>query len=300
MKILVTGGTGLLGQTIIHDPLFKEDEFTVLSRSGKDVDSNPTIKVRRWSSTKLDGWESVLEGQDAVIHLAGQNIGDGFWTKNRKQQIMQSRVQSGLILQKAILSMKAPPPIFIQASAVGYYGSQGDTHLEETSQRGGGFLSNVCTAWEQSTADLEAVNVRRVILRTGVVLTPEGGILPRLMLPVKAFVGGNLGSGRQFIPWLHINEFPAIVYTLIKNPNAHGIYNVCAPQAVRFNEFGKILAKLVSRPYWLPVPAFVLRTLLGEMSTLVLDSQNAYPKRLLEMGYQFQWKDLEEALQSFV
>jgi uncharacterized protein (TIGR01777 family) len=300
MRILITGGTGLLGQEIIYDSHFKDDEFTVLSRSEVSEGCDQRIKVKRWSTTGLDGWEKVLEGQDVVIHLAGQNIGAGLWTSKRKQQILESRVRSGIILQQAILAMKTPPPIFIQASAVGFYGSRGDQSLNETTDRGKGFLSDVCTAWEQSTADLEATGVRRVILRTGVVLTQQGGILPRLMLPIKMFVGGNLGSGRQYLPWLHIDDFPCIVRSLIENPQAKGVYNVCVPQAVRFEEFGKILAKLVSRPYWLPVPAFAIRMLLGEMSALVLDSQNVAPARLLEMGYDFKWKNLAEALQSFV
>lgn len=300
MKILITGGTGLLGQEIIYDSLFKEDEFTILSRSEASEDDDQRILVRRWTTVGLDGWEKVLEGQDVVIHLAGQNIGAGLWTPARKQQILESRVQSGRILQQAILAMKTPPPIFIQASAVGYYGSRGDQFLNETSTRGEGFLSDVCTAWEQSTADVEAAGVRRVILRTGVVLTPQGGILPRLMLPIKMFVGGNLGGGRQYLPWLHIDDFPAIVHCLIKNPKAQGVYNVCAPEAVRFEELGKILAKLVLRPYWLPVPAFAIRMLLGEMSALVLESQNVAPKRLLEMGYEFKWKNITDALRSFV
>jgi uncharacterized protein (TIGR01777 family) len=300
MKILITGGTGLLGQEIIYDTLFKDDEFTILSRDDRGEDDDPRIKVRRWTTVGLDGWEKVLEGQDAVIHLAGQNIGAGLWTPARKQQILESRVKSGKILQQAILAMKTPPPIFIQASAVGFYGSRGDESLNETSTRGEGFLSDVCAAWEQSTADLEAAGVRRVILRTGVVLTPQGGILPRLMLPINMFVGGNLGSGRQYLPWLHIDDFPAIVHSLIKNPDANGTFNVCAPQAAQFEEFGKILAKLVSRPYWLPVPAFAIRMILGEMSALVLDSQNVAPERLLEMGYDFKWKNLSDAIHSFV
>jgi len=300
MKILVTGGSGLLGQAIIHHALFKEDQFTILSRSDSVPASNSRIKVHRWSTDTLDGWEKVLEGQDVIIHLAGQNIGAGLWTSKRKQKIYDSRVQSGKILSQAILAISDPPPVFIQASAVGFYGPRGEHRLDESSKKGNGFLSDVCDAWEGSTAYLEAAGVRRIILRTGVVLTDKGGILPRLMLPIRAFVGGNLGNGGQYLPWLHIDDFPRVVHHLLTQTDARGIYNVCAPQPATFSEIGHTLSSLLSRPYWVPIPAFAIRLLMGEMSALVLDSQKVYPERLLEMGYVYKWPTLRAALSRFV
>jgi uncharacterized protein len=300
MKLLICGGSGFLGQAILHDPLFSQDEFTILSRKHTPESAHPRIQVQFWNPYELDGWQSVLEGQDVILHLAGENIGAGLWTKKRKQSILTSRVLSGKTMQQAIIALNKPPALFIQASAVGFYGSRGEEMLDEETPRGNGFLSDVCAEWEQSTDGLQAAGIRRIVIRTGVVLAAHAGIYPRMLLPIKLCAGGNLGSGKQYLPWLHVADYPSIIRFLIDQADAAGVYNLCAPQAVQFSEFGKALSECYQRPYWLPVPAFALRLVLGEMSALILDSQRVVPKRLMQAGYLFRYADLKSALKTFV
>ncbi|MBI9048450.1 MAG: TIGR01777 family oxidoreductase [Anaerolineaceae bacterium] len=300
MKILITGGSGMLGQALINDPLFQNDEFIILTRKPSRSLRNQHVMYQYWNPDALDGWQEILENQDVIIHLAGHNIGEGYWSARKKQLILNSRVNSGKILAEAIMNLSAPPSIFIQASAVGYYGSRANEVLTEDSEKGDGFLSDVCEAWETSTAVLESAGIRRLILRTGVILSSTAGMLPKLNLPIKAFIGGNLGNGKQYIPWLHMDDFSAIVNALIQKKETRGIYNLCAPKAATFSEMGKSIAKNLNRPYWLPVPGFALRLLLGEMSTLLLASQRVKPERLLEINYEYRYRELRDALKSFV
>ena len=299
MRILITGGSGMLGQAIIQDPLFVDDEFVVLSRRYGQYKLSERVKYQNWNPYVVNGWQPALENIDVVINLAGENIGNGYWNSYKKDRILMSRVSAGTALEKALLDMKNPPKVFFQASAVGYYGSRGEEILDEGASNGTGFLANVCRKWESSTEQLESIGIRRIILRTGVVLSAKSGIYPRLRLPIKWFIGGNLGSGNQYIPWLHVDDFPSIIHFLIHNGDARGIVNLCT-QPVTFSEFGMQLAKRYHRPYWLPVPAVALKFLLGEMSCLILDSQRVFPAKLTSMGYKYRYNNLQDAFQSFV
>ena len=299
MKILITGGSGMLGQAIIHDPLFADDEFVILSRRYGHYKLSERVTYQNWNPYVLNGWQKVLDKTDVVINLAGENIGNGYWNSYKKDRILMSRVSAGRSLEKSILEMDNPPGVFFQASAVGFYGSRGNEMLDENASNGEGFLANVCKKWEASTDQLETIGVRRMILRTGVVLSRESGIYPRLRLPIKLFIGGDLGNGKQYVPWLHVDDFPSIIHFLIHHEDASGIYNLCS-QPVTFSEFGKKLAKRYHRPYWLTVPDFALRLLLGEMSDLVLDSQRVVPARLTSLGYKYRFAELNDAFQSFV
>jgi uncharacterized protein (TIGR01777 family) len=298
MRILISGGSGMLGQAIVKDSLFQNDEFIILSRKPEMKSISDRVMYQYWNPDKLDGWQNDLHNIDIVINLAGENIGDGLWTQAKKVKILSSRVNAGKTLADAVLAMKPTPTIFMQASAVGFYGSRAGEKLSESSEKGCGFLSDVCAQWEASSAVVEDHGIRRIILRTGVVLSLETGILPRLSLPVKFFIGGNLGNGEQFVPWLHMDDFASMVHFLIHHKPANGVFNLCS-QPVTFSEFGNLLARKYNRPYWLPVPGFVLKILLGEMSTLVLDSQRVMPDKLTAMGYQYRYADLKQALESF-
>ena len=223
------------------------------------------------------------------------------WTKNYKDEIISSRVNAGEALTWAIQQAKNKPSVLIQASAVGYYGDRGDEELAESSQPGDHFSSIVCQKWEASTQDVEALGVRRVIIRTpGIVMSRRGGVLPFLMLPFKFFLGGPLGDGQYWASWIHIEDEVDAIKFLALNPNAKGAYNLSAPHIYKNKDFAKILGKVMRRPSFLPVPAFVLRLLFGEKSTVILSSQKQNASKLIAAGYQFKYPDLEPALKNIL
>jgi len=309
MRILITGGTGLLGQTLVDELATKGHQVTILSRDPRQFqDAMPGVELVRWDGRTTKGWGHLIETSDAVINLAGASIsGEGFgkiiaqrWNDESKQRIRQSRLDVGLALVQAIEAAEKKPRILVQASAVGYYGPRDNDDVSEDSPPGGDFLAQVCVDWENSTAPVEAMGVRRAIIRTGLVLTAEGGILPTMLLPFRLFVGGPLGSGRQNVPWIHIqDEVQAIIY-LLENDGVQGAYNLSAPNPVTYKQFGKIAGKVMKRPSFFPVPSFALKLVLGEKSILVLDGQRAVPTRLLAAGYDFAYSDLEAALRDLL
>ena len=298
MRILMSGGSGMLGQAIVNDPLFTNDKFIILTRKQSIPSQSQRIEYQHWNPTGEDDWQNELGSVDVVINLAGENIGDALWSRKKKEEILSSRVLAGNILARAVTAMQPKPGLFIQASAVGFYGNRGNDLLPETADKGTGFLSDVCQQWEASSQEAEKAGVRRMILRTGVVLSKEAGIFPRMLFPIKFFVGGNLGNGEQFIPWLHVADFVGIVHFLIHRENVSGVFNICAPP-LSYKEIGRKLAKIYQRPYWLTVPDFALKVLLGEMSTLVLDSQRVQPQRLQQLNYSYRYENVEDALLSF-
>jgi uncharacterized protein (TIGR01777 family) len=192
------------------------------------------------------------------------------------------------------------PKVLLQASAIGFYGPSDDRELSEESPAGNDFQSSICLDWEASTQPVEKMGVRRVVIRTGLVMTTKGGVLPRLMLPFRLFLGGPLGSGQQWYSWIAMqDEIRAMLY-LLKNEQAAGAYNLTSPEPLRMSEFGKVLASVIHRPYWLPAPAFALRALLGEMSILVLTGQKVVPQKLLAEGFHFQFPTLKSALEKLL
>jgi len=258
------------------------------------------VKAVGWDGETSQGWQELVEQTDAIINLAGESIGSGRWSTERKARILHSRLNAARAVEQALHAAVHRPHTLLQASAVGYYGPRGDTQLTEAAPVGQDYLAQVAAAWEKSTANIEKLGVRRVILRTGIVLDKHQGALPRLMLPVKLMAGGRLGSGKQYLPWIHLADEVRAIQFLLEHPTATGPFNLSAPRPVQQVEFGRVLAKLLRRPYWLPTPAFALRLVLGEMSTLVLDGQRAVPQRLMELGYTFTHSELETALASLL
>jgi hypothetical protein len=237
-----------------------------------------------------------MEEIDAVVNLAGENIGSFPWTEKRKRKFRDSRVAAGNVLSKAIEESKGKPSVFIQASAVGFYGPRGNEEVDETASSGGDFSSRLCIDWEDSTKKIEDLGIRHVIVRTGIVLDKKGGILQQMALPVKFFVGGRIGSGKQGIPWIHIDdEVNAIVY-LIKNNVAQGVFNLSAPVPVSNAEFMKNIAFFLHRPYWLHIPQSAIKLALGEMSAVILNGQFMVPRKLLNLGFSFKYVTIEQAL----
>jgi hypothetical protein len=242
----------------------------------------------------------LVDGTDAIINLAGENIGLGRWTNERKHLILGSRLNASRALVQAVEVAIRKPGVIVQASGVGYYGPGGDEEITEETPSGHDFLAQVAVEWEASTAPLETLGVRRVVIRTGVVLSTAGGALPRMLLPFRLFAGGHLGSGRQWFPWIHIADEVSAIRFLLENEAASGPFNLTAPVSLSNAEFSHLLGKQLRRPALMPTPAFALRLLFGEMATILLDGQRAVPWHLLQLGFTLQFPEAGSALRDLL
>lgn len=304
MRIIITGGTGLIGRALTKDLVRDDHEVIVLSRNPDRATGLPDgTRVERWDAQTSESWGHLADSADAVVNLAGENLaGRGFlptrWTDERKRRIGESRQGAGQAVMSAVEAATNKPNVVIQSSAIGYYGPRGDEPVTEDSEAGDDFLARLCAAWETSTASVESMEVRRAVIRTGVVLSTKGGALPRMLLPYKFFVGGPFGDGRQYTSWIHMADEVAAIRFLIENEDASGVFNLTAPNPLTNAEFGKALGRVMNRPSVMPVPGFAMRLLIGEVSTVVLDGQRVLPKRLQELGFTFQFPELEAALKA--
>lgn len=303
--IIITGGTGLIGSRLAKNLAEGGYEVVVLSRNPAGHDLLNGVRAVQWDARTAVGWGHLADGAAAIVNLAGASIaGEGFvparWTAQRKQLLRQSRINAGQAVVAAISQAENKPRVLLQASAVGYYGGRGDEILRADAAPGYDFLAALCQEWEAETAVVEQWGVRRVLLRTGVVLSAAGGALPRLMLPFKLFVGGPLGSGRQYMPWIHLDDAVQAMRFLLEHDDAQGAYNLAATRPLTNKEFGRILGKVLKRPAYLPVPAFALRLLLGEVADVVLKGQRAIPAGLQNLGFEFAYPDAEAALQELI
>lgn len=298
MKIIVTGGTGLIGSRLVESLSADGHELIVLSRSPEKKQGTVPAGVRleKWDAATADGWGHLMDGADAVINLAGAGIADSRWTPERKKTILDSRVKAGKALVAAIRQAEAKPQVLVQSSAVGYYGPSGNEILTETAPPGADFLGRVCFEWEASTAAVEALGVRRPIIRTGVVISTQGGAFPKMALPFKFFAGGPIGSGEQYFPWIHIDDEVRAIRYLLENDEASGPFNLSAPEPPKNKEFVKDLGKAMGRPALMPVPSFALKAAFGEMSTVLLDGQRAVPAHLQAIGFTFAYPQTVPAL----
>lgn len=299
MNILITGGTGLIGRALSASLLEDGHRVTILTRAQRSPDRSGVTYVN-WDGRTPRGWGHLLAEMDGVVNLAGENIGAGLWSGERKQRIRASRLNAGHALSDALRGIDRRPQVLIQSSAVGYYGVDEERSFDEGFPPGSDFLSGVGVDWEESTREIETLGVRRVIIRTGVVLDPKEGILPRFSLPFRLFVGGPMGSGRQWISWISLRDEVRAIRFLLERETSRGAYNLCTPRPVRNADFGRALGRVMGRPYWLPVPAFALRLVLGEMSILVLEGQQVLPTRLLQEGFEFLDRDLEATLKALL
>jgi len=291
--IAIAGGTGLLGTALVRALRADGHRLIVLTR-------RPTHEHDvQWSAREDDmGWTSVLNGAQAVVNLAGASIGGGRWTTARKALIRESRTRATGALVKAMTKSLQPPPVFISSSAVGIYGTRGEEPVTESSAPGSDFLAVVCRDWER-VADQAPRTSRVVLLRSGVVLARHGGALPQLALPFKLFAGGPAGTGRQFISWIHIDDWVAMVKWALAMPDVAGAVNVTAPVPVTNEEFSRTLGRILGRPSWLRAPAFALRLALGEMADgLILGGQRVLPDVARKHGFVFRYPTLEPALRA--
>jgi len=293
MKILISGASGLVGKHLIPTLIAKGHEVHRLVRKKP----NAADEIR-WDAEKgfSIGEQPKLENFDAVVHLAGDNVASENWSDEKKRKIKESRTVGTRVLVDALKNLRNPPKHFISASAIGFYGNRGGEILDETSAQGTGFLPEVCAAWEDEITKAEAF-ARVVYLRIGVVLAKDGGALEKMLTPFKFGVGGTIGSGKQFMSWIALDDLVKMIHFVLENENTRGAFNAVAPNPVNNEEFTKTLGKVLSRPTFLPVPEFAIKTLFGEMGeTLILEGARVVPRKLQDAGFEFEFPNLEAAM----
>lgn len=296
-KIIITGATGLIGRKISEILIENNNNVIIFSRrpeTAKEIIKNAAEYVL-WDYEKTSEWKNFLEGADAIINLAGESIISNRWNKKTKQRIYNSRIITTRSLVNAIKEIKTKPECFISASAVGYYGNRNE-EVDEYSEKGSGFLTNLVSDWENESKVLEKYNVRVVNIRLGTVLSMNGGALPKLVNQFKLFLGGTLGNGNQWFPWIHIDDAAGIFLFALNNNRINGILNAVSPNLITQKEFSKILAKVLKKPCFFRIPAILLKIIFGEAASVILEGAKVYPKLTIEYGYQFKYDDIEKAL----
>jgi uncharacterized protein (TIGR01777 family) len=289
MRVVIAGATGFIGKAL-SQRLHENYEVIALSR-----DANRAARILgdlativEWDGRTAGSWVRWADGALAIINLAGENVAAWRWDESKKSTIQQSRLSSIRAIIKAIKLSPNKPRVVIQASAIGYYGPRGDEQLDEMSPAGKGFLADVCRRSEDLAGQIRALGVRCVIIRTGVVLGTEAGALPRLMRPYKVYLGGHLGSAKQWFSWISLDDEVAAIKFLMDKENLEGVFNLTSPQPVTMKEFCKVLGKVLRRPAWVTVPGFMVRLAFGEMAKeMLLTGQRVIPRRLLEAGFGF-------------
>lgn len=296
MNILIAGGSGFLGSALTKSFLADGHKVFILTRTAKKIKNVESIL---WDGKTLNTWVERINEMDVVIHLTGKSLATFPWTRVTKQSFLDSRLNTGLLLASAIQASGNRPSVFVQASGINYYGLSGSL-ADESTPPADDFLAQLAVKWEDATISLDDLGVRRIVVRSAVVLDKKGSLLDLMALPIKLFFGGKLGPGQQAFPWIHIKDWVGAVRFLIAHEKARGAYNLIAPAQTSNIEFNQTLAKVLKRPFWFHVPQFLIRNILGEMSVLILDGRFAQPKRLIESGYQFQFPSLTEALEDLV
>ena len=298
MKLVITGASGFIGSVLCSRLLQQGHTLTLLTRSAPSQTSTGTKRWLHWRPGMSGDWESALAAADGVINLAGEPIAKKRWTLKQKHQLRLSRIDTTVGLIRAIAKAKQKPRFLLNASAVGYYGPRGDEIIGEDAEAGTDFLATLCRDWENEAKKAEKLGVRVIRLRTGIVLGRGGGALAKMVPPFKFFIGGPLGSGKQWMPWVHIEDEVGLIVYLIENSQASGAVNAAAPNPVTMKEFCRTLGQVLGRPSWAPVPALALRLLLGEMAKMLLTGQRAVPAAAEKFGYRFRYPDLPEALRA--
>lgn len=298
MKIVIIGATGFIGRKLFAALHREEYDITVVSRDAESAREKlgDLAEFCEWDAKSTDDLAGILKDAWAVINLAGESLASGRWTQKRKEEILESRTASVEAVVEAINKMEQKPNVLIQASAIGYYGSDFKNEKDESSPLGKGFLAEVTQAWEQATAGLSG-DVRLVLLRTGIVLGLDGGALVEMARPFRLGAGGHIGSGRQWMSWIHMDDEIRAIQFFLENKDARGIYNLTAPEPVTMKKFASELGKTLHRPSWMHVPAFGIKLAMGQMGEeMLLGSQKVLPKRLEEEGFSFQFCELKPAL----
>jgi len=302
VKIIIAGGTGLVGQNLIPVLISAGHTLFLLSRRAAQKNLFPLDRVQTlyWDGKTLGDWTRCFDGADVVINLCGEGIADKRWSSQQKEKLRLSRLDSTRLIVEAIKQSSVKPKVLVNASAVGFYGSVAEGEVDESRGPGQGFLVDLCVDWEKAALEAEALGVRVVLPRIGIVLDPKQGALAKMIPPFRWGIGGPLGSGKQWIPWVHIDDLVGMILFAISNDGVRGPFNACAPNPVRMKDFCASLGKVLDRPSWLPVPGFLLRFLLGEMVAMLLGGQRAVPRKMLQSGFRFRYSILESSLVSLI
>jgi len=295
MKVLIAGGSGFLGTALRK----------ALASAGHEVLTLTRQAARRpgevhWEGKTADSWGEVINDVDAVVNLTGYGLEHWPWTKRQKQRFVDSRVLPGRALVSAIQAASRRPRVFLQTSGINRYGLRGEGLADESTPPAGDFLARLTVQWEAATEPVEDLGVRRVIFRNAVVLARKGGLFPLMALAPRLFLGGTFGDGKQAMPWIHIADLVNALCFLLENEAARGPFNLIAPQPTSSAEFMRAVARALRRPYWFHVPKFLLRLGLGEMNVLLTEGRYSHPKRLLEMGFSFQFGNLDDAMEDLL
>jgi uncharacterized protein (TIGR01777 family) len=300
MSILVTGGTGFIGRALCAALSRGGHQLIVLTRNAETTSRRLRTSTTAvgWNGRDLGAWEESLEGIDAVINLAGEPVAAGRWTQERKRLIVDSRVNATRLLARALSRASSKPRVFISASGVGYYGTSPDRLFDERDGSGSDFFADLCRAWEGAAFEAQSPNVRVVCLRTGMVLERDGGALAKMVPPFRAFVGGPIAPGSQWVSWIHRADLIGLIEWVLGHEHIAGPVNAVAPGPVTMKEFCRELGKTLHRPSWLPVPEMALRLAFGELASFMTTGQQVVPKVALDGGYQFQYSRLDAAFRS--
>jgi uncharacterized protein len=294
MKVLIAGGAGFLGGHLANSLLVDNHQVWVLTRkAGQRI---PGVTSVLWDGYTTHGWGPLVNEVDAIVNLSGLSLNNWPWTKKRKQRFLDSRVEPGLALVSAVELASHRPSVFFQISGINHYGLSGDEVADERTAPGDDYLAQLTVGWEDATARVSDLGVRRVVCRTAVVLARDALLFHLMALPVRLFFGGRFGNGRQALPWIHIDDVLGAMKFLLGNSEASGVFNLIALQQTSNAEFMQTLAAAYGRPYWFPVPAFIMRMVLGEMSVLITAGRYVRPRNLLRLGYIFRFPELSGAL----
>lgn len=296
MHIAIAGGSGFVGQELQKQLLEANVQISILTRSPEKIQTNQQIRAVKWL-TEDSKPEEELESVDAIINLAGESINSGRWTEQRKKRILHSRMKATKEINRIISVLQKKPEVLINASAVGYYGmSETATFTEDSQSNATDFLAQVVQHWEKEAEKVERYGVRPVFVRLGIVLG-KGGALPLMALPYKLFAGGTVGSGRQWLSWIHVSDVARLMIYAIHNQDISGPLNATTNTPLQMREFGKAIGHVLKRPHWFPVPSFMMRILLGEMSHMILHGQKVLPQKALEHGFTYKYPSVEAALE---
>lgn len=298
LKIAISGGTGFIGKQLAQFLNLKGHTIYILTRQTIENSPDSNIQYLQWTA---NSHMFPLSSVDVVINLAGESINNGRWTQKQKENILKSRLHTTKGLIRQLQTLQTKPHTFINASAIGYYGTSIEkTFTEQDTEHGDDFLANTVHLWEKEASHAISLGIRTIYARFGVVLDAEGGALPKMLLPYQLYIGGTIGSGKQWLSWIHLHDAIRMIDFAIQTKEIEGPLNITAPEPITIKEFGKTLSNVIGRPHWLPTPAFVLHTLLGEMSILILQGQYVLPHKALDYGYKHSFPTLSHALQNIL
>jgi uncharacterized protein len=298
-RVVIAGASGFIGRALVEALAGAGYPIVALTRDAarRSARLRDGILAAEWDGRTVGDWARFVDGALAVVNLTGDSLAKGRWTKAKKRRILESRIAPGAALAAAVRQARAKPRAFIQGSAVGFYGSPGEDEVDETAPAGEGFLAGVVRQWEASTREVESLGVRRVVVRSGLVLGPGGGVWPSLARPFRFLIGGPLGSGRQWFSWIYLEDEVRAIRFLVEREDLSGLFNLTAPQPLREKELCRTIGTAMRRPCWIPVPAFALRFLFGEKADeTLLVSQRVLPRRLVGAGFDFRYPDAAAAI----